>query len=272
LIGKPNSSKWQLYLLGRGKRRHAAFHSLHPCAVSTISDVRESVSQAPSNSLWISYSCELTDELVRTATKRPTRLGAGVFLHSLETYAIPSLSSVFNRIAYSNNGGFLADKELAEVLAANNAGELLIGGVVDPGSETITFWRGNLEPLTVPFSAFQPSGTGTRPNFDDFEIIDTGQTVRLGDYEAAVDAILYEYDPLYRRELNARRRAEERTFGASLRRLRIQRGLRREDFEPEISAKTIARIEQGKVENIRPKTLATLAQRLNVAPEEIETY
>jgi len=272
LARKPLISKRRLYLLGRGKSRRAAFNTLQPCAISTISDVRESVTQAPSNSLWISYSGELTDELVRTATGRPTRLGAGVFVHPLDTHAIPPLSSVFNRIAYSSNGGFLASRELAEVLAAENANELFIGGVVDPGSQTITFWRGSLEPLTVPFAAFQPSGTGTKPNFDDFEIIDTGQTVRLGDYQAAVDAILYEYDPQYRRALNARRRAEERTFGASLRRLRIQRGLRREDFEPEVSAKTIARIEQDKVANIRPKTLAALARRLNVAPDEIETY
>ena len=67
------------------------------------------------------------------------------------------------------------------------------------------------------------------------------------------------------------RRAEEKGFGASLRRLRLQRGLRREDFAP-LSPKTIARIEQGRVRNLHAKTQATIAMTLGVQPEEIETY
>ncbi len=87
-----------------------------------------------------------------------------------------------------------------------------------------------------------------------------------------MDAILYEYDPEFRRRISKQRLQEDQSFGASLRRLRKQRGLRREDFEPDLSAKTIARIEQGKVKRIQKKTLNALAEHLSVEPEEIETF
>jgi DNA-binding Xre family transcriptional regulator len=170
------------------------------------------------------------------------------------------------------DGGFIPAEELVEVFEAENRPDLFIGGSVNHATDTITFWRGDLKPLTVPFSAFEKSGTGTKLDFNKFAVIDCGQTVQLGDYEAAVDAILYEYDPDYRRRISKQRLQEEQTFGASLRRLRKQRGLRREDFEPELSAKTIARIEQGKVKRIQKKTLNALAERLSVEPDAIETF
>jgi len=101
---------------------------------------------------------------------------------------------------------------------------------------------------------------------------DSGQTVRFGDYEAATDAILYEFDPEYRRQVSIDRQQSERTFGASLRRLRKQRGLRQEDFEPDVTAKTIARIEQGQIQRIQKGTLNSIARRLRVNVEEIETF
>jgi uncharacterized protein (DUF1778 family) len=78
-------------------------------------------------------------------------------------------------------------------------------------------------------------------------------------------------DSDYRRTLSKQRIASERSFAAALRRLRKQRGLTQADFAP-ISAKTIARIEQGKVNRVHPRTLAVLADRLAVEPDEIETF
>jgi len=126
--------------------------------------------------------------------------------------------------------------------------------------------------LTVPFSAFEKSGDGTEPDFNAFSVIDCGQTVKLGEYEAAVDALLYEYDPEYRRAMSKKRLQNDQSFGASLRRLRKQRGLRREDFEPDVSAKTVARIEQGKVARIQKATLDSLAKHLAVEPQEIQSF
>lgn len=180
-IKRPSNSEF--FLLGRGKRRLAAFDALHPHAVSTAAEVRRSVAHAGRDSLWVSYDYDLTQELVRSVSAASTSLGLGrgLFIHALDARAIPALSTVFRRIA------FTADGE-------------------------------------------------------------------------------------YRRVISKKRLQEERSFGASLRRLRKQRGLRRGDFEPDISEKTIARIEQGKVQRVRQKMLAALAKRLKVEPQEISSF
>lgn len=48
--------------------------------------------------------------------------------------------------------------------------------------------------------------------------------IRLGKYEAASDALLYEYDADYRRRKAKERIVAEQGLGASIRRLRKQRG------------------------------------------------
>ena len=234
--------------------------------------LRNSLAQATKDSLWISYEQDLTEALLRNLSWPARSLGVAVLVHGLDPHTFPALANCFKRFACGTGEGFLPPDELAAALGADNAADLLIGGSVDVASQTITLWRGNLEPLTVGFAAFETSGDGTEPDFERFSVADYGQTVRLGDYEAAADALLYEFDREYRRRIARQRRQSEQSFGASLRRLRKQRGLRREDFGPDLTAKTIARIEQGKVRRIRRRTLQTLAKRLRVKPEEIGTY
>lgn len=264
--------KASMILLDRRPKRAAAFAGLHPQIVSSVTDLRNSVAHASKDSVWVSYASDLTAALVKSAAITPSTLGMGVFIHSLDMKTIPVLSSLFRRIAFAVDGGFIPAEELAEVLEAENRANLLIGGFVNNATQTITLWRGNLESLTVSFSAFEPSGDGTDPDFNSFSVIDCGQSVKLGDYEAAVDALLYEYDPEYRRAMSKKRLQNDQSFGASLRRLRKQRGLRREDFEPDVAAKTVARIEQGKVTRIQKTTLDSLAKHLSVEPQEIESF
>jgi hypothetical protein len=260
MIGKaaPKQKQAQMFLLDRAKKRAASFASLRPQVISSPGELRNCVTHATRDSLWVSYASDLTEALVRSASTVQPTLGMGLFIHALDIKTLPALASRFRRIAFTADGGFLPAGELAEVLEAKNRADLFIGGSVDKATNTITFWRGDLEPLMVSFSAFEKSGDGTAPELGEFSVIDCGQTVQFGPYEAAVDAILYENDPEFRRRISKRRLQEEQSFGASLRRLRKQRGLRREDFEPALSGKTIARIE--------------LAKRLSVAPEEIESY
>lgn len=161
--------------------------------------------------------------------------------------------------------------ELVEVLKQPHRGDLCIGGSVDQTLGMVVLVRGNLDVLPVPLSVFKPSGDGIKPDFSAFEVIDYGHTLRFGDYEASLDAVLYELDGQYRRRLREQRHAEERTFGAALRRLRIQRGVGRDEF-PGISSKTIARIERGEVERPHAETLEKIAERLEVHATEIEDY
>lgn len=182
------------------------------------------------------------------------------------------LDAAFRRVLVQEDGtSLLPLEELAEVLDSPRRDELFIGGVVDRQDRVVVLYRGTLEPLLVPAGWFTPSGNGTAPDFGDFEVTDFGQTVRLGDYEASVDAILYEHDAEYRRRARKRERATDRSFGACLRRLRLQKGVARDDF-PGVSDKQIARIERGETGKPRAATLAAIAGRLGVKPEEIEEF
>ena len=162
----------------------------------------------------------------------------------------------------------LSPEELTEVFAAENKANLIVGGLMNE-SEVI-LWSGDFRRLVVPLSAFEPSGT-TDPDFTKFSIIDHGNTIKLGDYEASTDVVLYEFDSEYRREIKRCRQQKEKTFGASLRRLRKQRKLSRDDFAP-LSSKMIARIERGESPKPHPRTLASIAKKLRVAPDEIIEY
>ncbi len=265
-------------LLDHAIDRTKAFAALAPEIVSSPAQLTKTFDDAVkkagnNNIMWISYAPDLTSELVKHATEvHSGRLGTGLFVHSLNVKTVHALSSLFRPIAFLDDGVFIAVDDLVEVLQAANRENLLIGGFVNKETQTVTLWRGDLQSLIVPFDAFEKSGDGTVPDFDSFSVTDCGQTVQLGDYEAAVDALLYEYDPKYRRSIAKKRLTEEKSFGASLRRLRNQRGLTREDFEPDLCAKTIARIEQGKVDKVHQATLAALAKRLSVKPEEIQSY
>ena len=74
---------------------------------------------------------------------------------------------------------------------------------------------------------------------------------------------------------NAQRSAhwpETPALAARSRRLRIQKGLARSDFGPNLSAKTVGRIERGEVEKPRGRTLVLLAKKLKVPVDEIASY
>jgi hypothetical protein len=162
-------------------------------------------------------------------------------------------------------------EELKEVLAAPHRDELFVGGVVDHANRLVVLFRGTLEPVVVGFGWFERRNPTPKPDFADFEVTDYGQTVRLGEYEATADVILYMHDPEYRRRAKERELRHDPSFGAALRRLRLLRAVRRDDF-PGISEKQIARIERGESTRPHPRTLTAIATRLRVEPAEIETY
>lgn len=161
--------------------------------------------------------------------------------------------------------------DMAAVLAAENPENFFIGGVADAEDKALVLYRGTLERLVVPFSWFCSPRHGTKPDFIDFEVIDGGQTIRLGEYEAAADAILYEFDTEARRRMKEALIEKDTSFGGALRRLRLTRNVARDEF-PSLTAKTIARIERGEVAKPRGATLARIAKKLGVKPQEIGTF
>lgn len=271
-VAKQAASTRTTFVLNRSKPRSVALKALNAKVLGSASELRRELTKPIRGALWISYDKSLTQELLKSVTRPGASLGEAVIVHSLAANSIAALCSCFTHLAFSGDGTFLEPEELTEALQADNRRDLFIGGLVDHSTKTVTLWRGDLESLTVPYSAFPESGDGIKPDFTRVKVTDYGQTIRLGTYEAATDAILYEFDPDYRRRIKKERRASEQSFGASLRRLRSQRGLSRDDFEPEIAAKTVARIEFGEVTKVQKKTLEALAKRLAVSPEEIGSY
>lgn len=79
--------------------------------------------------------------------------------------------------------------QLAEALAsAPEVSRSLVIAAAHDG-ETLAMVRADGVQVTVPLSAFRPSGT-TSPDFGRLELDDHGQTIRFGEYEAAVDFAL----------------------------------------------------------------------------------
>jgi hypothetical protein len=218
--------------------------------------------------LWISRRAE---DLDLTALATSPRADRRLLLFEPPPPGwIPVLAQAFRRLVVASAGVFLPAEEIAAALTASNRHGLLIGVVPDHGQRILVAYRGDLSPMVVPFDAFRARRSTPPPDFDDIEVIDGGQTIRLGDFEASVDALLYELDPDYRRHARKRAIRQATGLGASIRRLRLQKGLRRTDFDG-LTEKTIARIERGET-TPRPSTVRRIARRLGVSPDALGTF
>jgi Helix-turn-helix len=184
----------------------------------------------------------------------------------------PLLHAVFRVVVSADEGiRLLPIDELADVLGSPHRADLFVGGAGAPNDAAVILYRGNLEPLIVPLAWFKARPDGPKPDLDRLAVADFGQTVCLGEYEAATDAILYEFDDAYRRRAKRRELGRDSSLGGSLRRLRLQKGLQRKDFRG-LTPKEIARIERGEVKKPHPRTLAILAKRLGVPAKQLSTY
>jgi hypothetical protein len=221
---------------------------------------------------WISFTRQFTDILLAKAVDARADLRGShlITLTPPRSESIPALLGLFHPVFGLVEGfHWLSHAELVEVITREDACDRFIGGSVDARAKTVTLLRGDLAAIVAPFAIFPKAGEGTAPDFAGLRLTDYGRTIALGDYEAAADAVLYELDPDYRRRLKKQRRQSERTFGASLLRLRKQRRLKRSDFAP-LSSKEIARIERNEVEKPHARTLDIIAGRLGV--KDIEGY
>lgn len=263
----------QTFLLGRNTYRLSGLDALHPELLSSHGQWCDHVSHAGRNTLWISEEEQFTGDLLQCVSEPARFLGNALLFYKPAVETLPVLNAYFRHTVFGFAENFLPPEELAAVLADDRRNDLVIGGIVDHLSKNLILWRGSFESLPVPFAAFAPSGKGVVPDFEQFRVTEYGQTIQLGPYEAATDSLLYDFDSEYRRRIGKERRKSDQSFGAALRRLRKQRGLRREDFAL-LSAKTIARIEQGKElpEHLHARTWDILTQKLGVERKEIKTF
>ncbi|MCZ6698751.1 MAG: helix-turn-helix transcriptional regulator [Planctomycetota bacterium] len=246
----------------------------------TLVQIDDVARRANKDSLWITSRSEMIDTLIRAMGRytvarfgRRTHLGDLLMLHAPRAKTLAILHGYFRSVVgVDSSFKSLPRDQLAEVLLApkDQRRDLFIGGVLDPKSKALALVRGDLSRIVVPLTIFKASGA-SKPDFGEFEVEDYGQTIRFGNYEVAADFVLYALDPRYRTRINAKRRAQDKGFGPSLRRIRTLRKIGRDAFDG-VAAKTIARIERGKVQKPRGKTLRVICEVLGVEAEEIESY
>ena len=203
----------------------------------------------------------------------PRRLGRVVLRGRPSATRLAAMEQAFTAVAFGEDHAVLPFADLREAMAEADFADRFISGSADEESETLTLWRGDFSKLVVPFSAFRATGTGVKPDFRRFSVEDYGLTLRFGDYEAANDAVLYEFDLTFRRRWKKARRRLDSSVGGSIHRLRVQRRLRLSDFEGVgVTERTMGRIERGDVKSPRPATLAKIAERLGVPADEMMSY
>jgi hypothetical protein len=259
-----------VYLMdSKGRKVSAQFSALHPQTLKNNVDLERAVKRTLRKDLWIVLAQELTSLL----SDFQFRLRQTPELIVIGDLPRPRLDIVriFFRRSICHGEIKLSFEQLAEVMAAHDRADLLIGGEVDQDGGLVLFYRGDFSPLLVPLTAFRQAGDGTEPDFSDFSIEDTGQSVRFGNYEASTEAILYEFDSDYRKRYRKNLIKTEKSLGASIRRLRLQKGLRQTDFSG-IHEKEIRRIESGEVKKPHQPTLQKIATQLGVAVKDLGTY
>ena len=237
------------------------------------SNLKSCVHDAGGRVVFVSCAGASTDALLkaRLGAQRGRRFDQLLTMKPPRTGSIPALLGVFGKVIGLGGHRWLPLEELIKVITGTDAASRFIGGAADPESKTLALVRGDGQTVVVAFSLFEETADGVKPDFSALSFTDYGHTVGLGEYEASTDAILYEIDEEYRRKLNKERQKSDRSFGASLRRLRLQKRLNRSDFSP-LAAKTIARIERNEIGKPHGKSLEIIAQRLRVPVDQIETY
>lgn len=85
----------------------------------------------------------------------------------------------------------LKNKELEELKILSWAAKryLVVAGYPDFLRQQLVLFRADGRSVIAPFDMFKPSGT-SNPNFYELELIDYGNTIKLGEYEASAASIL----------------------------------------------------------------------------------
>jgi len=128
---------------------------------------------------------------------------------------------------------FLSKEEFAEVTNisdASNLSDYIVAGYYDYVGDFLMLFRGDNSFVQAPMSMFrnQP-GKHPEANPEELELIDCGNTVKMGEYEASVRGILRELDPVYDKKCRANERKTRsgkkvpRKTAAKPRRKRIHR-------------------------------------------------
>ena len=245
--------------------------TLQPVFLESYERVREALRVSSVHHIWIVASNDRFVDLVRAVTE----VGRDVYRFKLFSYQRPDpstavvIESAFGQSLLGPTAVVPFD-ELLEILQEERPEDFCIAAQWIEASKSVALWRGDFTMLAVPLAWFSAVGAPA-PSPTCLSVEDFGRTIRLGDFEASFDAVLYEHDAASRRRMRDRMRKSDQSLGGSIRRLRELRGIRRREFG-EIDEKTIARIERGEVKKPQQATLEKIAARLGVSVDELGTY
>jgi len=263
----------ELVLVDRARaRRKHGWARLASHRLGQAEAVRQALAQAGQRQLWVVPHKESAAWLLQALSTHPSmRPHARLLLEcEIDVEALSSLRAAFAAIV-PRTQTCLGPDELLEVLGSDHPEDYCIAASVDGRGDHLVLHRGDFSVLVASVRSLAAAGEQAALDPRRLQLRDSGQTIALGGYEIAFEALLLERDAAYRRRANARRVDADASFGGCLRRLRRFKRVPRDGF-PGLSAKTLARIERGEVDAPRAATLRTIARRLGVRPEEIGTY
>lgn len=247
-----------------------ALEGLPADRLRSAAEVRTALIRSQKGALWIAPDARAIRVILEALPAQPIGDQRLLCLGARRGDGHALLHATFRFVVSADEGARLAPiAELRDILLSERRAELFVAASMS--ERAVVLYRGNLEPLIVPLRWFPTHTQACRSDPSCLAIADFGQTIRIGDSEIAADAILYEFDEAYRRRVKARLRNADPSFGGALRRLRLQKGLRQNDF-PGLTAKEIARIERGEIKRPRQLTLAKIARRMGISVDEISTY
>jgi hypothetical protein len=195
------------------------------------------------------------------------------FLDSNDSEENIVLNDLFEDVVLDNNKSFvlLNKEELLTVLAMplSERRDQVIGLQVLESLKKVKILKADFETLFIPMDIFKATSRGVKADFKNIEIMEYGHYIKLGEYEASVSGILYECDKNYRLRRKKERFDNEISFGACLRRYRIQKDIKQSDFK-NTSEITIRRIEAGKEP---PKSrIDKILKELSLTEDELMSY
>jgi hypothetical protein len=89
----------------------------------------------------------------------------------------------------------LTKEELLEAFNAPNRAKLVIGATYSPQKASLTLYTAAFERIEVPTSWFKARPASPPVELSRLAVTDYGQTLRLGEFEVSVDALLADFGP-----------------------------------------------------------------------------
>lgn len=250
-----------------GREKENLSERLNARRIFTPGEIREAL-KLEENTIWVARELPPLHEFSRVGHSRRRRVL--LLLRGVDESRRAILETMFDQVVAPDGAiRLLEEAQLLEVVKSKQRSDYFIGGVYADEDDMLLLYRGDLRPLTLSMDWFDENPVAN-PVPEELELVDYGQGVRLGDYEVATRTILYEFDARYRRRQKENRRRLDDSLGGCLRRLRLMRGFKQNDFTS-VTARTIRRIEKGEVDP-RRSTIDKIAAELGVESDEITSY